>query len=150
MINPNIPTKLPEKIKPYWLTKIILLLLPFLFFPPAFLILIIFLGLPLFLYLLLWYECFNFIIEENKITINSGIIIKRSKSIPFGTIQKVENIQGIMHRLFGLSRINIWTSSPEQIRTHKGTSIHRPDGRLDLLLEDGEWLNNFILDKQSK
>jgi len=149
MINPNTPTQLPSKVKLYWLTKILLLLLPFLFFPPAFLILVIFLGLPVSLYLLLYYNSFTFIIEDTKITINSGVVIKRSKSIPFNIIQNVENVRGIFHRIFGLSNVNIWTSSPEQIKAYKGSTVHKPDGSLDLLIDDGEWLKNFILAKRS-
>lgn len=150
MINPNTPTQLPSKVKLYWLTKILLLLLPFLFFPPAFLILVIFLGLPVSLYLLLYYNSFTFIIEDTKITINSGVVIKRSKSIPFNIIQNVENVRGIFHRIFGLSNVNIWTSSPEQIKAYKGSTVHKSDGSLDLLVDDGEWLKNFILAKRSK
>lgn len=150
MINPNTPTQLPSKVKLYWLSKIILLLLPFLFFPPAFLIIVIFLGLPASLYLLLYYNSFTFIIEDTKITINSGVVIKRSKSIPFNIIQNVENVRGIFHRIFGLSNINIWTSSPEQIKAYKGSTVHKPDGSLDLLIDDGEWLKNFILNRRSK
>lgn len=150
MINLNAPTKLPSKIRWYWLTKIIILiLLPSLFWRPLFWILIIFIGLPIFLYLLLYYNSFSFILEDNKITINSGVIIKRSKSIPFNIIQNVENVRGILHRIFGLSKVDIWTSSPEQIRAYKGSTTHKPDGSLDLVVEDGDWLKNFILGKHS-
>jgi uncharacterized membrane protein YdbT with pleckstrin-like domain len=121
-----------------------------LLFFPVFLILVIFLGLPLFLYLLLFYNSFTFIAEENKITINSGVVVKRSKSIPFSIIQNVENVRGLLHRVFGLSRVDIWTSSPEQIKAYKGSTTHKPDGSLDLIVEDGEWLKNFILNKSSK
>jgi membrane protein YdbS with pleckstrin-like domain len=150
MINLNTPNQLPSKIRWYWLTKILLLLSPSLLFFPVFLILVIFLGLPLFLYLLLFYNSFTFIAEENKITINSGVVVKRSKSIPFSIIQNVENVRGLLHRVFGLSRVDIWTSSPEQIKAYKGSTTHKPDGSLDLIVEDGEWLKNFILNKSSK
>jgi len=151
MINLNTPTQLPSKIKWYWFTKIIILiLLPTIFWHPLFWILTIFFGLPIFVYLLLFYNSFNFIVEDNKITINSGIIIKKSKSIPFSIIQNVENVRGLLHRIFSLSRVNIWTSSPEQIKVYKGSTTHKPDGDLDLVVDDGEWLKNFILDKKSK
>lgn len=163
MINLNIPNKLPPRIKWYWLTKIIILIvffsfifsLPFLFFTKnAFTnllrILLIFTGLPLFLYLLLYYNSFTFIVEDTRITLNSGVIIKHSKSIPFNIIQNVENVRGILHRVFGISKVNIWTSSPEQIKAYKGSTTHKPDGSLDLIIKDGDWLKNFILDKRSK
>ena len=150
MINLNTPTRLPSKIKLYWLIKIFLLLSPFLLFFPAFLILVIFFGFPFFLYLMLFYNSFTFVVEDNKITINSGIITKRSKSIPFSIIQDVDNVSGILHRVFGLSEVNIWTSSPEQVQVYKGSTTHKPEGSLDLIAEDGDWLKNFILDKRSK
>jgi len=154
MINLNISNKLPASIKWYWLAKIFLLIfiisLPiFIFWKLIFLILLIFIGLPIFLYLLLYYNSFSFIINDNKITINSGVIIKNSKSIPFSTIQNVENVRRILHRVYGLSKVNIWTSSPEQIRAYKGSTTHKPDGSLDLTSEDGDWLKNFILGKRS-
>jgi len=150
MINLNTPTQLPAKLKWYWLTKIIILiLLPTLFWRPLFWILTIFFGLPIFICLLLFYNSFSFTVEDNKITINSGVIIKHSKSIPFNIIQNVENVRGILHRIFGLSRVDIWTSSPEQIRAYKGSTTHKPDGSLDLVTKDGDWLKNFILGKRS-
>ncbi|HUV80994.1 MAG TPA: PH domain-containing protein [Patescibacteria group bacterium] len=150
MINLNTPNKLPKQFKWYWLTKIFgLILLASLFWHSLFWILIIFIGLPFTLYLFLFYNAFSFIVEDNKITINSGIIIKKSKSIPFTIIQNVDNVQGILHRVFGLSKVNIWTSSPEQITAHKGSTTHKPDGSLDLFVKDSDWLKNFILSKHS-
>lgn len=162
MINLNTPTKLPSKIRWYWLTKIIILIvlfsfifsLPFLFFSKSafgdlFKFSLIFIGIPIFLYLLLYYNSFSFLVEDTKITINSGVVIKHSKSIPFNIIQNVENIRGILHRLFNISKVNIWTSSPEQIKAYRGSTAHKPDGSLDLLVEDGDWLKNFILGKRS-
>lgn len=163
MISLNTPTKLPSKIRWYWLTKIIILIFfislifsfPFMFLTEnalsnLFKILLIVIGLPLFLYLLLYYNSFKFIIEDTKITINSGVIIKNSKSISFNIVQNVENVRGILHRVFGISKVNIWTSSPEQIRAYKGSTTHKPDGSLDLIIKDGDWLKNFILSKHSK
>jgi uncharacterized membrane protein YdbT with pleckstrin-like domain len=162
MINLNTPNKLPKKIRWYILTKLVLLIfflcfittLPFellrvhlfnyLFWP-----LLIFLGTPLFIYLSLDYNSINFIVEENKITINSGIIMKRSKSIPFGSIQHITNVSGIFRRLFGLSTVYIWTSSPSQIHISRGESGNRASGILELEKADGEWLKNFILSKHS-
>lgn len=162
MINFNTPNKLPSKIRWYWLTKIIILifLISFLFSLPfslinknilstLFKILIIFIGFPVFSYLLLYYNSLTFVVENTKITINSGVIIKHSKSIPFNIIQNVENVRGILHRIFGISRVKIWTASPEQIQAYKGSTIHKPDGILDLSIEDGDWLKNFILEKHS-
>jgi len=55
---------------------------------------------------------FNFILEEGKITLNSGVIVKRSKAIAFDKVQNVESVSGILRRMldylrskFGLHRL---------------------------------------------
>lgn len=158
MIELGKPNKIPGKVKWYILTYILLLLfIPSLFFSvfsksfgiSLFSFLAVFAGLPMFLYLLIYYSRLTFIVENDRITINSGIIIKRSKSIPFDKVQNVENVGGLLLRMFGLSRVNIWTSSPEQIQVHKKETTHKPDGRLELNTSDAEWLKNFILSKHS-
>lgn len=159
MIELNTPNKLPPKVKWYNLTKIILLILvasfPFLlinkgaWFLGFFLFFVFFVGLPAFVYFLLCYKFLTFIVENDRITINSGIIIKRSKSIPFDKIQNVDNVRGILARLFGISEVNIWTSSPEQIQVYQKETVHKPAGSLELNVADGERLKNFILSKRS-
>ncbi len=162
MVELNTQNKLPKKVKWYVLTKIVLFLFLISFlislplsllskhgFSYIFWFLAIFVGLPSFIYLFIYYGLLNFVVENDKITINSGIIIKHSKSIPFDRVQSVNNVRGILTRIFGLTRVSIWTSSPEQIRIHEKESTHRPDGRLELNNYDAEWLKNFILDKRS-
>lgn len=158
MIEPNKPNKLPSKIKWYILVKLILILLLMSF--PFYLLnkelgrtilmfLLFFPGLLVFVYLWLYYNLLTFIVENEKITINSGIIIKRSKSIPFNQVQNVDIVRGLLHRLFGLCKINIWTSSVGQIQFSKKEATRRPDGTLDINTSDGKWLKNFILSKHS-
>jgi len=158
MINQNTPTKLPSVVKWYVLTKIILLFftisLPFLVFNKGvwygvFISLLIFIGLPVFVYFLLYFKFLTFVVENDKITINSGVIIKRSNSISFDKVQNVENVRGVLARLFGLSKVSIWTSSPEQIKVYRKETIHKPAGSLELMVADGEWLKGFILSKHS-
>ncbi len=97
------------------------------------------------IWLLLDYACINFIVSEKTLTINSGILIKKSKSIPFSSIQNIIIKKGIIAMIFGVSRINIWTASPGQIRINNGNSENRPSGSLLIMNEDAEWLKNFIL-----
>jgi uncharacterized membrane protein YdbT with pleckstrin-like domain len=102
-----------------------------------------------FVYFLLYYKFLSFVVENDKITINSGIIIKRSNSILFDKVQNVENVRGVLARLFGISKVSIWTSSPEQIRVYHKETIYKPAGRLELTITDGGWLKNFILGKHA-
>ena len=159
MINLNTENKLPEKLKWYYLIElalaIFLISIIFMFMGTkawtSFLwVSIIFIGLPVYLYLLASYKVTKFIVEENKITINSGIILKRSKSIAFNSIQNIENVRGLLPQMLGLSNVEIWTSSPSQIKIHKARSENKPDGELMLESFDADWLKNYILDRQSK
>jgi len=154
----NKSNKLPPKLKWYILVKLLLII-----FVPSFVLYMIntdlgksffiflffFPVLPVFLYLWLYYSVFSFVVENDKITMNSGIIIKRSKSIPFNQVQNVDIVRGLLQRVFGLCRVNIWTSSVGQIQFSKKEATRRPDGTLDINAPDGEWLKNFILTKHS-
>lgn len=158
MVELNKTNKLPSKLKWYILVRLILII-----FVPSFLLyllnkdlgksifvfLFFFPVLPAFLYFWLYYNILNFVVDNDKITINSGILIKRSKSIPFNQVQNVDIVRGLLQRIFGLCKVNIWTSSVGQIRFHEKETIRRPDGILDIYATDGEWLKNFILNKHS-
>ena len=102
------------------------------------------------MFLLIDFSAFKFTIDENKITINSGILVKRSKSIAFNKVQNIENVKGILRQMFGLSTVRIWTSSASQINVRKAQSENKPDGALTLETVNADWLKNYILDKQPK
>lgn len=101
------------------------------------------------LWLLLHYACISYVVSENIITINSGILIKSSKSIPFTNVQDVNTKRGIISMMFGVSRINIWTASSGQIQINNGNSINKPTGSLILNKEDATWLQRHILNSKS-
>lgn len=156
MINLNEVNKMPGKVKSYYLVKILVLFLFFssLFclinkdlFIGVFVLLFIFIGLPIYVSLLIEYANYKFIVEEGKITINSGLLNKHSKTIPFDRIQNVENVRGIIAQLFGLATIKIWTSSASQIQIRKGESENKPESAFILATADAEWLKNFISKK---
>ena len=162
MIELNKLNKIPGKVKWYFLVKLIVITLVPSLVPSLVLVLVskdfgramfmfflFFVDLPIFIYLAIYYSILTFIVENDRITINSGVIFKRSKSIPFDKVQNVENVGGPLIRLFNLSKVNIWTSSPEQIQVHKKETEHEPDGRLELDSSDAEWFKNFILSKHS-
>lgn len=157
MINLNQSYKMPKKVLFAYIVKIILLVF-FLSFPLMFLnlkiwllmiMILTFFMILAFISLYLDYYFFSFMVSENTITINRGMIIKRSKSIPFDKVQNVSTVSGIIARLFGLAAIKIWTTSPSQIIgiTKEREFEAAPDGRLVLEKEDAEWLKNFITKK---
>ncbi|MDD2446027.1 MAG: PH domain-containing protein, partial [Clostridia bacterium] len=75
-----------------------------------------------------------------------GIISKKIKIIPDSKIQSVDIKYGLLRSWFGLSTINLWTSSQGQVSEKEVLS----DGRLILLKNDAEELSNFIISKKEK
>ena len=131
--------KLPSRAK--WKVVFIasLSLFLFLLISEVFFFMMFFIITPLVIYALLFLHLFSFVVQEDKITLNYGIIIKHSDTISFRNMQNVKNFRGIIDQLFGLSKVSIWTASPEQNHERK------PDGRLILLRLDADWLKDFIL-----
>ena len=156
-MNLNTALKMPNRVKFYYLIKLILLTLfaIFLFSLPGSRIfrlvmtwlIVFFIDIPVFIYLLLDYRNFSFIVKDNDIIVNSGILTKRSKLIPFDKIQNIDLKSGLLMRLLGLTRVNIWTSSPAQIKIRNRQSEHTPDSFITLDAEDATWLQNFISHK---
>jgi len=154
------PTKeqisIPAKVKYYAYTK---------FFLPIFLLsifasmsgntswfsilfsMLIFIGLPVCIYISILFSSISFTVEGGKITIYSGIFTKKSKVIFFDKIQNVNCIRGPLMQMFGVSTINIWTASPEQLSFGKNGSTHTPDGSLLLTDDLTEWLQEVITRK---
>jgi uncharacterized membrane protein YdbT with pleckstrin-like domain len=153
MIELNKLTPYPPIAKWYTLTKITLIILvfsaPFTFggfevwLGSIFLAAILF-GLPITAFSLIHFKTKSFIVENDKITINKGVLTRTSKSIPFDRIQNVTCVSGLLMRLFGITKINIWTASHSQLED--GTSID-PDGLLVLLKGDAEYLKNTITNR---
>jgi len=157
MLPQNTSNKLPKSLKWYALARLILLLfvisLPFIIFDKnawlsIFYPILLFLGLPIWIYVILSYKFVSFVIAENVITINSGIIFKRSNTMAFDRVQNTDNSRGPLSMLFGLSKLSIWTASPSQIHIEKGRSKNRPEGTLWLKTVDADELKNFILGKK--
>ncbi len=98
------------------------------------------------------YNSIRFSLADDKLTIDSGIITKRSMTIPFQNAQNASTVSGIMRRMFGIATLNIWTASPGQFNVggKKGNenAMHDPDGRMWLTAEDAQWLKDFIASKK--
>lgn len=151
----NTALKMPNKVLLYYLLRIVLLTfcLFIMFSLPGIRIIrsaiiwffIIFINIPVFIILFLKYINFSFIIKNDDITVKSGILIKKSKLIPFNRVQNVELKSDLLMRFLGLTRANVWTSSPAQIEIRNRKSEHTPDSAIILYAEDATWLQNFIL-----
>ena len=97
-----------------------------------------------YLMILLRFAFTSFTVTNNQITIASGIITRRFKSISFDQVQDVDITIGIVKFFFGLGDINIWTASQSQA----GGGLAQPGATLTLRPKDAEWLKNFILDNR--
>jgi len=106
-----------------------------------------FLLIPLIFYLYLSYKCINFFVSDNNIIINSGIIFKKLKDIPFNSIQTKNLNTSPLQKLFGVSSLSIWTSSQSQIQIYRGNSKQRADGTLVLETNDANQLREMMTKK---
>ena len=59
------------------------------------------------LYELLWYSTFSYLVGDQGVTINSGILFKDSKLINFGRIQNAETRRGPLQMIFGLTTLKL-------------------------------------------
>lgn len=155
MIEKSVKNKIPINYFWYAFVKITLLLwlvtIPFSIAgagPEAYKVIFWLFGVPILLYLYLSYKNFSYMIDDNKITTYSGILSKRTKTIAFSTIQNIETNSGVISRIFKISGINIWTSSPSQIEIRRGESDNRPDMSFYLSIEDAEKIKDVIYTKK--
>lgn len=107
-----------------------------------FVLLFTLLGIPILLIIFLKYKKITFIVENNSLTISSGILKKHSNLIPFSNIQNIESTSGPLLRLFQLDCVKIWTAaSPQSGKVNKKLS---PGEELILENENARWLKKFI------
>lgn len=145
--------KQPEAVGWYVFTKIILLLsaptLPVLIIADGhwwfatWLTIMIPVGIPMLIWGLLRCSAVRFMVDTNKIEINWGIIMKKTRTILIKAVQNVKIEKGILPNLFGVWIVNIWTASQSQ-NTNDRKNPNKPDGLLILTKEDSEWLSDFI------
>lgn len=86
----------------------------------------------------------SFVVTDNEITIESGIITQRHKSISFDQVQDTDITIDIFKLFFRLGDMNIWTASQSQA----GDGLPKPSATLALDSKDAEWLKDFILDNR--
>ena len=89
---------------------------------------------------------FSFQLSSRNIIINSGVVVRDSRTIDFGKIQNVEMQRGPLQMLLGLTKVKIWTASMDQISFNQnGTSTARPDGLLTVYSEDAEAIRDRLV-----
>lgn len=101
-------------------------------------------------YPILFYLLFSYEIGEHAITISSGIIFRQHETINFERIQVVDNERGPLLILFGLTLVELWTSSPDQLATASHSIRPRPDATLLLKKGAAEALKDFVTRRPSQ
>lgn len=158
MIAFDIPQELPSKFLWYLFTKLFLILVVISWFFSfivkswimafmSILTLTMIIWIPLIIYIYLYYKTFSFQIDKENVIIKSGVIFKGLKTIPFNSAQTVNLNTGPLQGLFGLSTVQIWTSSQSQMQINKGNSEQTPDGILNLDTKDAERVREMITRK---
>lgn len=155
MIDKSVKNKIPSTYLWYAFIKTILLLwlisLPFSLAGhgmDAFRVIFGLFGIPVLIYIYLSYKNFSYMIDDGKITTFSGILSKRTKTIPFNTIQNIETDSGLISRMFNITEINIWTSSPSQIEIVRGNSDNKADMSFYLNSIDAESVREILYPKK--
>jgi uncharacterized membrane protein YdbT with pleckstrin-like domain len=103
------------------------------------------LGLGLMAYSALSYLSFSFRLSSRTITINSGVIVRDSRTIDIGKIQNVEIQRGPLQMLLGLTKVKIWTGSMDQVSFNRNGARVRPDGLLTLSADDAEAIRDRLV-----
>ncbi len=104
-------------------------------------------------YPILFYLLFSFELTEHTITVNSGILFRQYETIDFNKVQAMDQERGPLLMLFGLTEINIWTASADQLTFSVGANAlktrPRPDVRMLLRKDDAQKLKDLAMSSKA-
>jgi len=86
------------------------------------------------------FKWFSFVLTDRSITIDSGVLFRRSCTVRFDRIQDIDSIRDPLHMLLGLKSVAIWTASPDQ----RVGNANRPDGLIVLEAHTADWLSDYL------
>lgn len=90
-------------------------------------------------HILRWYY-FSFMISEKEIIIKSGVFARQTRNIPIERVQNVNVTQDLLHRLFGIAKVQIETAGDAA-----------SEGSLEFVkLKDADEINRIIRTYQKK
>ncbi|WP_186578407.1 PH domain-containing protein [Aquibacillus kalidii] len=85
-----------------------------------------------------WYR-FTYTLEEDQLLMEQGVLIRKKRTISKHRIQSIDLTQTVVHRIFGLTKVQIETAGSDS----------KTDAALSsLTLEDGKWLHDQLKIKQ--
>jgi membrane protein YdbS with pleckstrin-like domain len=88
------------------------------------------------------YKWFSFLLTDKSISIDSGVLFRKSCTIRFDRIQDVNTIRNPLHMMLGLASVAIWTASLDQ----RVGNANRPDGLIVLNADTADWLKEYLSD----
>ncbi|HXC09502.1 MAG TPA: PH domain-containing protein [Steroidobacteraceae bacterium] len=91
---------------------------------------------------ILRYKWFSFVLTDKNISIDSGVLFRKSCTIRFDRIQDVNTIRNPLHMMLGLASVAIWTASLDQ----RVGNANRPDGLIVLNTDTADWLKEYLTD----
>jgi membrane protein YdbS with pleckstrin-like domain len=91
---------------------------------------------------LLRFKWFWFVLTEKNISINSGVLVRKSCTIRLDRIQDINTFCGPLQLLLGLKSVAIWTASLDQ----RSGKVNRPDGLIVLETDTADWLREYLSD----
>lgn len=86
----------------------------------------------------------SFMVNDNELVFNYGILVKHSKNVMLAKIQNVNVGQGMLEANFGIKSIRIWTASQEQISNRNKEINVTPAVVLHLKNEDVESFKSLL------
>ncbi len=121
--------------------------------PSLLLPVILFVVLVILIYPVLYWYLFSYEVSEHALTVNSGIFFRQYETIDFGRIQTIDNERGPLLWLFGLTIVEIWTASADQmqfsVEKNSVKTRPRPDTLLILRKDDAQILKDFIMSSKT-
>jgi membrane protein YdbS with pleckstrin-like domain len=75
-----------------------------------------------------WFENFSYDLDDKGVVINSGVITKSRKFIPYNKIQNLEIISGFIERRYGLSTLQLQTAS--MMNVYRGPYSRGSEGQI--------------------
>jgi membrane protein YdbS with pleckstrin-like domain len=153
ILTDNIPDHLHPNVKKYWLiTNVIAISFLILFMASPFIMGAAFYGGVLWVAVItiatvvmiclsavlamvmvnLVYENITFLVKDDSLTINKGMVFKHSITVPFNRVQNVTIFRGPLERIFGLSTITISTAGWGNGRLQ---GINHPELLRDIILK---------------
>lgn len=93
---------------------------------------------------ILTYILFTFSLEEHAITVNSGIVFRQYETITFERIQTLDLERGPILWLFGLTEVQLWTASTDQLNDHEAHTHAKPDTTLILARDTAQEFKDHV------